>query len=118
MRLVDVARSVAANAISVNILEGKAGRLIGRPAMVKVWCASSAAGILMTAKLSTNGIVQTAFDDQEVPGTNRYPLPLEDFITEFPVSPGAGGDELIITLRNRTAGALTVTTVVDILPVG
>lgn len=71
----------------------------------------------MQAKLSTQGIVQTAFDDQEVPGTNRYPLPLEDFVTEFPVSPGPGGDELIILVRNRTGGALTATTVVDILPV-
>lgn len=117
MRLVDVARSVAANAISANVVEGKAGRFITRPSLVRVWCSSSAAGILMSAKLSTQGIVQTAFDDQEVPGTNRYPLPLEDFITEFPVSPGQGGDELIVLLRNRTGGALTATTVIDITPV-
>src|SRR3970040_2303557 len=98
MRISDVARSVAANAKSTNILADKVGRVVTRPTLVKLYSSSSAVGILM-----------------RIPGTHRSPLPLEDFVTQFALT--GPQDEIHIFLRNRTAGALTATTVLDLDPV-
>lgn len=116
MRMTDVARAVAANTKSANILTDKVGRVINRPSRIRVIAAGSGVGMRMTILLQSQQLgTETVLDDQEIPGTNRFPLLLEDYVTEF----GATGptDELFIFLRNTTVGALTATTAIDIDPV-
>src|SRR3970040_2841481 len=115
MRISDVARSVAANSKSTNILADKVGRVVARPTLIKLYASSSAVGILMSILVSSQAGIETVMDDQEIPGTNRFPLPLEDFVTQFALT--GPQDEIHIFLRNRNAGALTATTVLYLDPV-
>lgn len=116
MRLTDAARSVAANAKSANVLADKAGRILTVPSAVRVYAAASAAGMRMSILVSSPGGVETVLDDQEISRANRFPIIPDDLVHEF--GAGAGSyDELMIFLRNTTAGALTADIVVDITPV-
>lgn len=109
MRLTDAARSVAANAKSANILADKVGRFIGgEPSRVVVASTASAAGMRISILLGNVTVV----DDQEISRANRFPILPDDVVAQF----GAVSDELLIFLRNTTAGALTADTTVDIDP--
>lgn len=112
MRLSDAARTVALQSKSTNILSDKVGRIITVPSLIRVLAAASLAGLRMSVLLGA----ETVVDDQEISRANRYPIYPDDIVQEF----GATGpnDELFIFLRNTTAGAITVDTVVDISPLG
>jgi len=109
--MTDVARSVAANASSANILDGKAEQFLTRNSALSFYIVASAVGILATILVGDSVVV----DDQEVSGINRFPIRPDDL---FARSGGAGGDLILVRLRNRTGGALTVNTVVDVQAVG
>jgi len=105
--MTDVARSVAANASSGNVLDGKPEQFLTRNAALSFYMAASAAGIFATILVGDTVVV----DDQEISGVNRFPIRPDDL---FGRAGGAGGDLLFVRLRNSTGGALTVTTVVDV----
>jgi len=105
--MTDVARSVAANAQSGNILDGKPEQYLTGNSALAIYIVASAAGILATILVGDTVVVE----DQEVSSANRFPIRPDDLLAR---SGGAGGDLVYIRLRNRTAGALTATSVVDV----
>jgi len=105
--MTDVDRSVAANAQSGNILDGKPEVYLTRNSGIAVYIVAAAAGILATILVGDSVVVE----DQEVSGANRYPIRPDDL---FARSGGAGGDLIYIRLRNRTAGAILCTSIVDV----
>lgn len=105
-----IATSVAANSTSVNIMAGNLYEYLDRPSVIEFGMCASAVGILATIMIGGQVICQ----DQEISGANRYPIVPDDWIIK---SGGRAGAKIYITLRNRTAGALTVNVVLNITPV-
>ena len=105
--MTDVARSVAANAQSGNILDGKPEVYLTRNSGLAFYIVAAAAGILATILVGDSVVVE----DQEVSSANRYPIRPDDL---FARSGGAGGDLVYVRLRNRTGAAVLVTSIVDV----
>jgi len=105
--MTDIARSVAANASTANILDGKAEVYLTRNSALSFYIVAAAVGILATVLVGDTVVI----DDQEISNLNRYPIRPDDLTAR---SGGAGGDLILVRLRNRTAGALVVNTVVDV----
>lgn len=105
--MTDVARSVAANSSTANILDGKAEVYLTRNSALSVYISAVAAGLLATILVGDQVVV----DDQEVSSSNRYPIRPDDLFARMG---GASGDLVLIRIRNRTAGAVVLTTVVDV----
>jgi len=108
--MTDVARSVAANSSTANILDGKAEVYLSRNSALSFYIVAAAAGILATILVGDTVVV----DDQEISSTNRYPIRPDDLTAR---SGGASGDLVYVRLRNDTGGAVVCTTVVDVLAV-
>lgn len=103
-------RSVAANAKVDNVLSGKVYEFMPFDGEVRFGLVASAVGMRATV-ISGSDVLQ---DDQEISGANRFPTDPDDFaLTDI----AAGGERLVVALRNTTAGAITVNTVVKIEPV-
>lgn len=105
--MTDAALSVAANAVSANIYAGKMAEYVNGPAIVRIRAVISAAGLLFTLVMNGRTIVQ----DQEILGTGTVPLLPDHLIGEFPFE----GGRLFATVRNRTAGALTISQVTEVI---
>ncbi len=105
--MTDVARSVAANSQSGNILDGKPEQYLTGNSAISFYIVAAAAGILATILVGDTVVVE----DQEVSSANRFPIRPDDLLAR---SGGAGGDLLYVRLRNRTAGAVVATSVVDV----
>jgi len=105
--MTDVARSVAANASTANILDGKPEVYLSRNSALAFYLVAAAAGILATVLVGDSVVV----DDQEISSANRYPIRPDDL---FARSGGASGDLVYVRLRNRTGAAVVVTSVVDV----
>jgi hypothetical protein len=91
--------SVSANSKSANIYEGKQGRFITRPSIVRVAACGSATGLRLTLSVGAYTVV----DDQDISDINRFPQIPEDVLARF----ATRGGELFGNLRNTTGGALT-----------
>lgn len=102
--------SVAANSTSANIMAGSLYEVLARPSIVEFGMVGSAAGLLATVLLGGEVLMQ----DQEISGANRYPIIPDDWVLK---AAGRAGSKIYITMRNRTAGALTFWTVLNITPV-
>ena len=105
--MTDVARSVAANAQTANILDGKPEQYLTGNSAIAFYIVAAAAGIFATVLVGDTVVVE----DQEVSGINRFPIRPDDL---FSRSGGAGGDLIYVRLRNSTGGAILCTTVVDV----
>ncbi len=103
-------QSVAANALVTNILANKLNEFLERPSIVNVYIVASVVGLNATFMVGNEVYVQ----DQEVSSNARFPNKNEDLL-----SSGAGGqgERISIDLRNTTAGAIVVQTLVEIIPV-
>ncbi len=104
-----VGTSVAANAVSANVMAGHQEEILKRPSFIEFGLVGSAAGLLATVMIGSQVIIQ----DQEITGANRYPIVPDDFIVK---GAGRAGDKLYITYRNKTGGALTAWTILNITP--
>jgi hypothetical protein len=107
--MTDGARSIAANTKVDNILAGKVGEFVTRPSIVRVRAAAAAAGMRITILGAGVNVV----DDQEISQANRWPILPDDLVTEFALT--GPTDRLVISLRNTTAGAIVVNTVVEVI---
>lgn len=105
-----VGLSVAANAVSANVMAGSLYEVLARPSIVEFAPVASGPGILATIMLGGEVLMQ----DQEISGANRYPVVPDDWVLK---SAGRAGAKIYTTFRNRTGGALTVTYVINITPV-
>lgn len=110
-RMVDAARSVAANAVTGNIFAGQLYEFPPGASAVRLYSVAAAPGILVTFTIGGLVIVQ----DQEISGANRFPIIPDDFVAEFGAAPG---DRIIVTLRNRTAAAIVANTFAEVDPIG
>ncbi len=105
--MTDVARSIAANAQTGNILDGKPEVYLTRNSGLAFYIVAAAAGIFCTILVGDSVVVE----DQEVSSANHYPIRPDDL---FARSGGAGGDLVYVRLRNSTGGAVVCTSVVDV----
>jgi hypothetical protein len=90
--------SVAANAVSANVLAGQLYEFVGAGQSVTVSCTGSATG-LRTSFICGIPLI----NDQAINLQNRFPLIPDDIIHSGSVP----GGRMVLTARNSTAGALT-----------
>ncbi len=103
-------RSLAANAVINNVLEGKFNRVLQENSKVTV---------AMTASVVTGfGTIvvgrELLMDDQEVPDTAATPRNPEDILSQ---TVARAGEEIIIKIRNANAAANVFNTNVYIEPI-
>jgi len=107
MQVMTDRQSVAANATVANVLAGKVHEFVGRPSRIRIYGTGSAVGLNMTLIVGNVSIVQ----DQELNAQNRMPILPDDFVAE---AGALGGDRIVVSLRNTTAGAITGFTRVEV----
>jgi len=90
--------SVAANAVSANVLAGQLYEFVPAGLNVTVSCTGSATGLRTTFICGVPLI-----NDQAINLQNRFPLIPDDIIHSGEVP----GGRMVLTARNTTAGALT-----------
>lgn len=105
--MVDGSRSVAANAATDNVLDGKPEVYLSSASALTILVSAAASGLRATVLIGDTVVVQ----DQEVSDTNRYPFLPDDFLAEMG---GAPGDLVYVSFRNTTGAAIVVTTVVQV----
>jgi len=105
--MTDIARSVAADSSTANILDNKAETYLTRNSALTFYIVAAAVGIFATVLVGDTVVV----DDQEISNLNRFPIRPDDLTAR---AGGAGGDLILVRLRNSTAGAIVVNTVVDV----
>jgi hypothetical protein len=98
MPLMQDSVSVAANAVSANVLAGQLYEFVNPGTLVTVSVTGSATGLRATFICGTPII-----NDQAINLQNRFPLIPDDLLTTGPVP----GGRMVLTARNTTAGALT-----------
>lgn len=105
MSTMSVSTVLVAGVTSPNVVAGLPFEFLARRSIVSIYVSSTDA--------VTTGVVQiggrTLFQGSLVPGTNRFPLRLEDGIVQ---SRGLRGERLFITFT--AAGTPTVRTLIDI----
>lgn len=109
MSMMTDVQSVAANATISNVLAGKVHEFLPEKSSVRAYLAADVVG--MFASLLIGG--EVVVDDQEISAANRFPIIPDDLIAR---GAGFGGDRLILRLRNSTAGAIVVKSLVDVSP--
>lgn len=97
--------SVAANAVSPNVLAGQKYEFVPPGANVVLSATGSANGLNTTFDVGVSLI-----DDQELNTQNRYPLIPDDILHSGPVP----GGRMILRFRNTTAGALSARWRIDL----
>lgn len=101
---------IGANAQVDNVIAGKGAEFLGEDSVIRLLAVAAAAGIRTTFMVGGEAIVQ----DQEISGINRFPIFPDDAVAE---GAGFGGDRILVSMRNTTAAAIAVTTVVDVEPI-
>lgn len=108
-------RSVAPNTTVANILSGKTNEFLSEDSVVRVGSVAATGGNGVFLSLLIGDVV--VVNDQEIGVTavaDNFPRDPEDIIID---DVGAAGDRLVLSLRNSTAGAIVVHTVVKTTPV-
>lgn len=99
--------SVAANAVSANVLAGQQFEFMPQNAQMTLSVAGSAVGLRVS--LLAGGV--TLINDQAINTANRFPIIPDDVISQEVIPAGA---RLLLTFRNSTGGALTAFWRVDV----
>lgn len=99
--------SVAANAVSANVLAGELYEFLPANANVVLSCTGAATGLNVT--FLAGGV--TLINDQAMGLQNRFPIIPDDIITQEQMPAGA---RLLLTFRNTTGAALTAFWRVDV----
>lgn len=98
--------SVPANSVTTNQLSGELYEFLSRPTLVTLLAAASAPGLRATWLIGGVAVV----NDQDVSGANRFPVVPDDVITQE-----RGIGRMVLTFRNTTGAAITVSWIVDVL---
>jgi len=98
--------SVAANAVSANVLAGQLYEFLDRVMPVMLAATSSAVGINVTFLVGGVAVI----NDQPISQANRFPVLPDDVVTALRRARG----RLVLTFRNSTAGPLIVNASVDV----
>ncbi len=102
--------SVAANAVSANVLAGLLYEFLPYNAKFSILATGSATGLRATVNVGGEQIL----DDSAVNLQNRFPIVPDDLLVS---DGGRIGERLIVRFRNTTIGALTAFWLVQIVPV-
>lgn len=102
-------RSVAANAVSGNVMAGNQYEFLAFDAFVEAGLVASAVGLNATVTTGTD-ILMT---DTEVSAANRLPIYPDDFTLNDVVG---AGERIVVNYRNTTGAAITAFTIVKITP--
>lgn len=105
-RMTGAAVSVAANAVSANQVAGQLFEFLSRPTPLLLAAAASAAGLNVTLLVGGQAVI----NDQPISSANRFPILPDDIVTAV----RAGVGRIILTFRNTTGGALTVSWSLDV----
>lgn len=97
--------SVAANAVSANVLAGQLYEFVDAGTQVTISVTGSATGLRCTFICAIPMV-----NDQAINLQNRFPLIPDDVL----LSGGVLGGRMVLTFRNTTAGALTAFWRVDL----
>lgn len=106
-----VSTSVAANALSDNVLAGRLFEYTPGNAVLDFYATGSATGLRL--QISIGGVVMA--EEIVVNAQNRVPVIPDDFVTQ---EGATGGSRISARFRNTTAGALTGILTMKISPVG
>jgi len=109
--MTNIGLSVPANDSSENVLAGKPEVYLTRNSALAFYIVAAAVGIFVTVLVGDSVVV----DDQQCSAINRFPIRPDDL---FARSGGAGGDLVLVRLRNSTGAPVLVNTVVDVQAVG
>ncbi len=101
--------TIALNSRSANLLAGETFEFLPANSLVSVRMAASAVGLKID--LGVGGELQII--NGVPPATNRFPFPPDDTMTSFGA---ARGERLSLFATNTTGGALTLNTVIEIVP--
>lgn len=99
--------SVAANAVSTNVLAGQQFEFL--PANAKVTLSTTGSATGLNTSLLAGGV--TIINDQAIGLQNRFPVIPDDVMSQEVIPQGA---RLLLSFRNTTAGALTAFWRVDV----
>ena len=99
--------SVAANAVSANVLAGELYEFLPANAAVVVSVAGAATGLNCT--FLAGGV--TLVNDQAINLQNRFPIIPDDILTQEQIPAGA---RLLLTFRNTTGAAIVAFWRVDV----
>jgi len=97
--------SVAANAVSANLLAGQLYEFLDRPARVMLAAAAAAVGVTCTLLIGGRAVV----NDQFISQANRFPIIPDDVVTEE-----TGIGRMILTFRNTTGAPILVNFSLDV----
>lgn len=99
--------TIAANAVSANVLAGELYEFLSAQAQVILSNTGSAIGLNVT--FLAGGV--TLLNDQAISLQNRFPIIPDDIITQEVIPSGA---RLLLTFRNTTGAVLTAFWRVDV----
>lgn len=105
--------SVAANAVSANVLAGSPFEFISQPSIVKLSVTQAGA-----APSDITGVFQiggeSLLQSGEISDRSAFPTFRDDLLVE---AGGQAGERLFLTFANTTVGALVVQFLLDIMPI-
>lgn len=104
-------QTVAANTFTANILAGKTFEFCQHTCVLRMGIVAAAVGVRATIMVGEEVLV----DDQEVPGSNRFPIDPDDLHFEIGAEPG---DRIVVKLRNTTGAGIVVNTLIKDVPLG
>lgn len=105
--------SVAANAVSANVLAGSPFEFISQPSLIKLAVTQAgAAASDITGVFQVGG--ESLLQSGNMSDRNAFPTFRDDLIVEAGAQPG---ERLFLTFANTTAGALVVQFLLDVMPI-
>ena len=99
--------SIAANAVNDNIISGSSFEFLRRNSIVSIGMVGSAAGLVANVQSGADIVLE---ESPLLVKTTMPTVPDDMYYNDV----GAGGDRLVIRVRNTTAGALTVRAIVQV----
>lgn len=102
--------SVAANSTVDNVISGSIYEFLPWNASLALGTSGSATGLVVTINTGSD----TVLEESPVPPTNHFPVIPDDMdVTDV----AAGGERLVVKVRNTTGGALTFFLLVQLQPI-
>lgn len=110
MATIALSVAVPANSRTANVLAGQQFEFLPAKALVTLRAATTATGLNVDFNIGGESVIVDAL----MSFANRYPIVPDDVLCS---SSGMAGERLFLTFRNTTAGALTATLVLEIVPI-
>lgn len=100
--------TITTNTSSGNVMSGDPNEFINKPTGLRLMANGDGTTNIATVLFTVTG--QVIVNQMRIPGTNRYPIPLEDTIMVARLRPGG---QLRLIFDNATAGTIVVQWVIE-----